>query len=83
MVSLQRRVWQWQSNKGLQVRSCSRTHSIPIESFVSATETIVRSEGDYKFRSDVRDNTPVGGNDVYQMEILNKNGVVWHIAGGS
>jgi len=46
-----------------------------------ATGELVWSDGNYKFRVDVWDNTPAGGTDVYQIKIMDKNGVAWHKAG--
>lgn len=52
-----------------------------IQKYNPATEELVWAEGNYKFRVDVWDNNPAGGIDVYQIRVLDKNGVLYHQAG--
>ena len=52
-----------------------------VQIYNTATGEIIWSEGNYKFRIDVWDNSPNGGTDMYQIRVLDKNGVQYHEAG--
>ena len=52
-----------------------------IQKYNPETEELVWDEGNYKFRVDVWDNDPEGDVDVYQIGVLDKNGVLFHEAG--
>jgi len=56
-----------------------------IQKIDPATGLVVWSDGNYQFRVDAWDNTGTtnhNGIDTYQIIILDKNGVPYHIAGG-
>jgi len=56
-----------------------------IQQIDPATGLVVWSEGNYQFRVDTWDNTGTSnhnGIDTYQIVILDKNGVQYHVAGG-
>jgi hypothetical protein len=46
-----------------------------------ATGELVWSNGNYTFRVDAWDNNKPGGTDIYQIRVLDKNGVAFHMAG--
>lgn len=52
-----------------------------VQKYNPETEELVWDEGNYKFRVDVWDNDGDGGVDVYQIRVLDKNGVPFHEAG--
>ena len=52
-----------------------------VQKYNPATEEIVWDEVNYKFRVDVWNNDSDGGVDIYQIRVLDKNGVVFHEAG--
>ena len=52
-----------------------------VQKYNPETGELVWDEGNYKFRVDVWDNDSGGGVDVYQIRVLDKNGVVFHEAG--
>jgi hypothetical protein len=52
-----------------------------IQKYNPVTEELVWDEGNYKFRVDVWDNDPTGGVDILQIQVLDKNGVLFHEAG--
>ncbi len=52
-----------------------------VQIYDPASGELVWSEGNYKFRIDVWDNSPNGGIDKYQLLVLDKNGVQYHEAG--
>jgi len=52
-----------------------------VQRFNSATGELVWAEGNYQFRVDVWDNDESGGIDVYQIRVLDKNGLTYHEAG--
>jgi hypothetical protein len=52
-----------------------------VQKYDLAMDTMVSSEGNYKFRVDVWDNTATGGKDVYQIQTWNKVGMGYHKAG--
>ena len=52
-----------------------------VQKYNPATQELVWAEGNYKFRVDVWDNDSDGGVDIYQIRVLDKNGVLYHEAG--
>jgi hypothetical protein len=52
-----------------------------VQMYNPATGEVVWSTGNYTFRVDALDNNKPGGTDVYQIRVLDKNGVVFHEAG--
>ncbi len=52
-----------------------------VQKYNPATGELVWAGGNYKFRVDVWDNDSDGGVDVYQIRVLDKNGVLFHEAG--
>jgi len=52
-----------------------------VQKYNPATGELVWAEGNYKFRVDVWDKDSDGGVDVYQIRVLDKNGVLFHEAG--
>ncbi len=52
-----------------------------VQKYNPTTGELVWAEGNYKFRVDVWDNDSEEGVDIYQIRVLDKNGVVYHEAG--
>ena len=52
-----------------------------VQIYNTATGELIWSEGNYKFRIDAWNNSPSGGTDIYQLLVLDKNGVKYHEAG--
>ena len=52
-----------------------------IQMYNPATGELVWSNGNYTFRVDTWDNSTTGGIDIYQIRVLDKNGVIYHMAG--
>ncbi|MFW9846820.1 MAG: post-COAP-1 domain-containing protein, partial [Candidatus Thorarchaeota archaeon] len=52
-----------------------------VQKFNIKTGELVWDEGNYQFRVDVWDNDEDGGVDVYQIRVLDKNGLVFYDAG--
>ena len=52
-----------------------------VQKYNPETEELVWAEGNYKFRVDAWDNDSDGGVDIYQIRVLDKDGVLFHEAG--
>jgi hypothetical protein len=52
-----------------------------VQKYNSETGELLWDEGNYQFRVDVWDTDESGGIDVYQIRILNKDGIVFHEVG--